>query len=112
MPTLFLILSVLAGTPNEPPTVSAGDVLVCEFEEATDRDYDGWPDGWIRRRSRELPEFLKIGILPEAPPPSRDASASGPINHCLVIQLDGGGAVISSPRCLVSPQFSLLLSVR
>ena len=121
MTAILLILSTLGTAPNDPPTVSAGEVLVCQFEEATDRDYDGWPDGWVRRRSRQLPEFLKIGIVPEptsanASLPSSaatpaDAATSG-VNHCLQIELDGGGAVMTSPPCAVSPQFSLLLSVR
>src|SRR5262245_32884455 len=60
---LILIVSALATAPNDPSGVSAGDALVCDFEEAADRNYDGWPDRWIRRRSRELPEFLEIGIV-------------------------------------------------
>src|SRR6267142_942201 len=44
---------------------SVGDVFVCDFEEQNDRDFDGWPDGWTRRRSRELPEFVRVGIVTE-----------------------------------------------
>ena len=64
--TLLPILSAFAAAPNDPASSSAGDVLICDFEDAADRDYDGWPDGWVRRYSRELPEFLKIGIVPES----------------------------------------------
>ena len=70
----------------------------------------------MRRRSRELPEFLKIGIVPE---PSGTASGglgqgdpAARHNHCLQIELDGGGAVVSSPPCPISSQFSLALTLR
>jgi hypothetical protein len=107
MTTFLLILSALATTPNNPNAVSAGEALVCDFEEGDDRDYDGWPDRWIRRKSRELPEFLKISIVPE-PGSTKGADA----NHCLQVELNGGGAVISSPPCTISSQFSLALSLR
>jgi hypothetical protein len=113
--TLFLILSTLAATPNDQPAATAGDVLICDFEEAADRDYDGWPDRWVRGRSRELPEFLKIGIVPEPGDGSttgEKSSAPRSINHCLEIQLDGGGAVLSSPPQPISSQFSLALTLR
>jgi len=80
-------------------------VFVCDFEEPYDRDYDGWPDGWRRRYSRELPEFLPVGIVPES-------GAAGPGNHCLQLALDGGGAAVQSPEVAVSAQYSLLLSLR
>src|SRR4051812_16595544 len=107
MTAFFVILAALATAPNNPTVVSAGDALVCDFEEAADRDFDGWPDQWVRKRSRELPEFLKIAIVPE-PGSSKGADA----NHCLQVELNGGGAVISSPACAISSQFSLALSLR
>src|SRR5437762_4886796 len=107
MTAFFIILATLAAAPNNPTVVSAGDALVCDFEEAADRDFDGWPDQWIRKRSRELPEFLKIGIVAE-PAGSKGADA----NHCLQVELNGGGAVISTPPCAISSQFSLALSLR
>src|SRR6185503_766386 len=58
-------------------------------------------------RSRELPEFLKIGIVAE-PGSGKGTEA----NHCLQVELNGGGAVISSPPCTISSQFSLALSIR
>ena len=33
-------------------------------------------------------------------------------NHCLQVELNGGGAVISTPPCTISSQFSLALSLR
>jgi len=119
--SLLLILATVAAAPNDPGAVSAGDVLNCDFEERTDCDYDAWPDGWTRQRSRELPEFLKIGIVQEpATNTSQAASADGkpsiaakaPVNNCLEIVLNGGGAVVASPPQPVSTQFSLSLTAR
>ncbi len=114
MTSLVVILSLLAAAPSEPGSVMAGDVLNCDFEERTDRDYDGWPDGWTRKHSRELPEFLKVGIVPEGGDGSRESGVGSrkTANHCLEIELNGGGAVISSAPQPVSTQFSLALSVR
>jgi hypothetical protein len=92
--------------------VSSGDALICDFEESADRDYDGWPDHWTRRRSRELPEFLKVGIVPELGASAAQAGSKKSANRCLQIELDGGGAVLSSPPCPISAQFSLALTVR
>ncbi|HZN35887.1 MAG TPA: hypothetical protein VFB80_18785 [Pirellulaceae bacterium] len=102
---LPLILSLLASSPSDvklPTAAGAGEVFVCDFEEATDRDYDGWPDRWVRSRGRELPEFLRIEIVP-------DPAAA---NRCLQITLDGGGAIVSSPPVAVSSHFSFLLTCR
>jgi len=114
--SLLVILSALANAPNDPPPTTAGDVLVCDFEEATDRNYDGWPDGWTRRHSRELPEFLKIGIVaePAAAAPAGPEADAAPrrVNHCLQFELDGGGAVASSPPQPISARFSLALTLR
>jgi hypothetical protein len=114
--SLVLILSLLSAAPSDPQAVSAGDVLACDFEDATDRDYDRWPDQWIRERSRDLPEFLKIGIVRE--PPGTKVLASGAaqsievVNHALEVELDGGGAIIASPPKEIHAQFSLFLTAR
>src|SRR5436190_18265006 len=106
---LALILSVLAAFPNDvglSSAAGAGEVFACGFEDAADRDYDGWPDQWIRGRSRELPEFLRIGIVPEP------GGTGTPPNHCLQIELDGGGAIVSSPPVAISSHFSYVVSLR
>ena len=106
-PSFLLILAALATAPNNPTAVSAGEAMVCDFEEAADRDYDGWPDHWIRKRSRELPEFLRIGIVAE--PGAGHATTA---NHSLQVELNGGGAIVCTPPCTISSQFSLALSIR
>ncbi len=115
MSALLIILSSFATVSSDASLVSAGDVIACDFEEAADQDFDGWPDGWTRIRSESLPEFLKIGIVPEATETGKAKvpfAASGTNNHCLQIELNGGGAMITTPRRLISAQFSLLLTAR
>ncbi|HEY2410756.1 MAG TPA: hypothetical protein VGI40_00855 [Pirellulaceae bacterium] len=116
----LIILSAVAAAPNDPGAVTAGDVLNCDFEVRTDRDYDGWPDGWTRKHSRELPEFLRVGIVEESGARGQETgdgkqgtgAGSKSLNHCLEIELNGGAAVVSSPPQPVSTQFSLAMSVR
>lgn len=108
--TLVFILSLLASSPSDvklPGAAGAGEVFQCDFEDAADRDYDGWPDLWVRDRSRELPEFLKIGIVPESP-----AGGGAAANRCLQIELDGGGATVSNPPVTISSHFSFVATVR
>lgn len=115
MSSLILILTCIAAAPSDVPTVSSGDVLVCDFEEATDRDFDRWPDHWVRQRSRALPEFLNIAIVPDTNPAAAQAGDSArmpPANHCLQIDLDGGGAELTSPPKEIHAQFSLFLTAR
>jgi hypothetical protein len=89
--------------PSGGAPAGAGDVFVCDFEDRFDKDYDAWPDGWTRRRSRELPEFLRVEIVKESEENS---------NRCLQLALDGGGAVVASPTSAISSQFSLQVSLR
>jgi hypothetical protein len=81
--------------------VAARDVYRCDFETQADQDYDLWPDGWRRIRGPGLPEFVSIGILPDA-----DA------NHALRIDLDGSGGEIASPGIAIGPQYSYVVSTR
>jgi hypothetical protein len=112
MTSLLLILSALAAPPSDPSTATVGNVFVCDFEEPSDRDFDGWPDGWTRARSRELPEFVRIGIVAEPGDSGSDSSGAVRVNHCLQIELNGGGAVVSSLPQPISPRFSFLLTLR
>lgn len=111
-----IILALLSAPPTDAPA-GAGEVFSCDFEEATDRDYDGWPDGWVRGRvvggaSRELPEFLKIGIVAESAASGTAAASGATANHSLQIELDGGGAIVSCPPIAISSHFSFMLTLR
>lgn len=93
----------------DPPAHSAGaagegtEVFACDFGDETDRNYDGWPDGWTRRRGKGYPDYVKTAIVDDGP---RDgASGTG----ALRIDLDGGAAAIYSPPIAISKSFSYLL---
>jgi hypothetical protein len=98
-----LILALIAAAGDDAAHASAADdtlphavqVLHCNFAAAHDRNYDGWPDGWIRRRGRDFPAFIKIGILPEFT--KENASTL----RYLQMELSGGSAGV------VTPLFSL-----
>lgn len=114
MTVLCWILSCLAATPNDGLPLPGGEAFVCDFELSTDRDYDGWPDGWYRHRSPALPDYLMVHIVRETPVSEAAACPDRPAatNHALQIELDGGGAMISSPLVPVSGQYSLLATCR
>lgn len=113
MNSLALILLTLAAAPTgaEPSDADSGDekpvaareVYRCDFEPASDQDYDGWPDGWRRQRGAGLPEFVKIGIVPD------DGDAA---NHVLRIDLDGSGGVVTSATIPLTPHFSYVVATR
>jgi len=145
-----LILSTLAASPTAaagpspaPGAVRAEEVFACDFEDAADQDFDGWPDGWTREHSRRFPEYVRVGIVPlgavqmsaskwqgrETSPqrgretlpqpggqyvPTALPEKAEPLpgGRVLEIELDGGGAMVSSPPFPVSPQFSLLVSAQ
>ncbi|MCE9607132.1 MAG: hypothetical protein K8U03_19785 [Planctomycetia bacterium] len=96
----LLIVAVAGGAPIEsasqagsvPPVGNkphnAADVYYCGFEEESDDDFDGWPQGWQRRRGSGYPHYLEIKI-------SREPSFAG--EYCFRMNLNGGAAAASSP---------------
>lgn len=135
--TLF-ILSALAAPPTavagepapaahratEPAAVSAGAntasttlgdaVFGCDFEAASDHDFDSHPDGWTRQFSLALPPYVRAAIVPEGKSiaAALREPASGHDNRVLRIELDGGGAALGRPAIAVGSHYSLLLSLR
>jgi hypothetical protein len=124
-----LILLALSADPNVERPVPAREVYRCDFEDAADRDYDGWPDGWQRVRGAGLPEFVRIGIVEDdgvplsvggrASPPQSAAGVAAPAapprsegNHCLRIDLDGSGGEIACPAIALTPHFSYVVRAR
>lgn len=108
-----LILSLLALTgddgaaaPMDDQLPHAVEVMRCDFALATDRNYDSWPDGWTRRRGREFPAFLKIGILPEL---TKENDAA---ERYLQMELSGGSAGIVTPLYSLGARGSFLLEAK
>jgi hypothetical protein len=91
MITCLLSLLIVAASPAAPIAErypEAAEVFSSRFDESTDRDYDGWPDHWTRRHGPGFPHYNKMLLSSEATP------AGG---RTLRIEVDGGGAVASSP---------------
>jgi hypothetical protein len=116
--SLLFLLTTLAAAPTEPSALVVDEVFSCGFDNrpgrVVDEDYDGWPDGWTRQRSLQLPEFLRVGIVAEGQTIRASAAepAAAETNRVLRMELDGGGVAVSGPALPVSSRFSLLLSLR
>lgn len=102
MHLLSILMIVAAGIePSiEGQYPAATKLLECNFDEAADRDYDLWPDGWTRRHGPGFPLYLKIGIV-------NDQTPTG--HRSLQIDMDGGGAVIYSPRVPVAQIYDYMV---
>jgi hypothetical protein len=85
-------------------SASRSTLYACDFSESVDANYDGWPDGWTRRRGAGYPPYLKVGITPIDPEAPR-----GP--RQLQMNLDGGAIQVNSPLLSVSGEYEYLLEV-
>jgi len=103
MMTLVLPLMIVAVIPEAPTEVPRGaEVFLCSFDASWDQDYDGWPDGWTRRRGATLPRYVTVRIADEPTP--EDSS-------CLRIDLNGAGAAVFGPPVPVEPTFDYAVRV-
>ena len=85
---------------NQHPTPShfdATEVFRSSFEDEGDSDFDGWPDGWTRKRGPAYPWYLEIGMHHEAAIDGQQA---------LRIKLNGASGAVLSPPIPVRSQFS------
>lgn len=99
------------GVPGISPAMDeqlphAVEIFRCNFEQAIDRNYDAWPDGWTRRRGREFPAFLKIGILPELKKENEG------LERYLQMELSGGSAAVVTPLYPLGARGSFFLEGR
>lgn len=92
--------------PHDDQLPHAVELMRCDFDSATDRNYDGWPDGWTRRRGREFPAFVKIGIQPEL---TKENEAT---ERYLQMDLSGGSAGVVTPLYPLAARGSFLLEAR
>jgi hypothetical protein len=103
---LLLPLWIVAGAAEPPIEIrhpEADTVFHCAFDAKWDRDYDGWPDGWTRRRGPGFPHYVEIEISKE------ESLGAG---RCLRIGLDGGGAAVYSPPVPVDALFRYVVEGR
>ena len=96
----LLILTAGGDASTQERYPGATQVFHVRFDESSDVDYDGWPDGWARRQGPKFPPYVKIGI--------RDEQAPGG-GRPLVIELDGGGGIAYSPLIPAEPHFDYVL---
>ncbi|MDX1945923.1 MAG: hypothetical protein SFU86_11040 [Pirellulaceae bacterium] len=102
-----LILTILAVSPSAggTPKLAEGLTYRCDFGPPADRNFDGWPDGWTRRRGPGMPDYVRVAIADDAELPA-DAG------RALRIELDGGGAQVHTPPVAIDRQFSFLATAR
>ena len=96
----WLILAALPGAPIEARYPEAVEVFRCGFEDDTDRNYDGWPDGWSREQGPGFPHFVRIEIAADRCPEGR---------RCLRMELNGGAAAAYGPAIAIQPSSSYVL---
>ena len=96
----LLMVAVNPDAPIEARYPEASEVFRCPFDASWDKNFDGWPDQWTRRRGKGFPQYVKVQI-------SDEASPAGP--GCLRIDLDGAGAVAYSPMVRVGSLYSYVL---
>ena len=85
----LLIVAGAAGAPTDSGYPEATDIFRCIFDEQSDTDFDGWPDGWTRRQGPGFPHYVKIEISDDP----KDRTPAPREHRPLRIDLDGGGAV-------------------
>jgi len=120
--TTGLIIAALLAAPGEaasdPGSAQMADnesntVYQCDFESATDENFDTWPDNWKRRGGRGFPRYIKVAIQrDDVLGAAAEDGLSNDRNHYLKIELDGGAASVYSPQSPVSSVFSYVLTAR
>jgi hypothetical protein len=96
----LLIVAAAPKAPMEGRYPDATEVFHCAFDEPSDRDCDGWPDRWTRRRGPGFPHYVKIYIDTQRAPGGQRA---------LRVDLDGGGAIAYSPPIPASSLYDYVL---
>jgi len=88
---LLLALTIVAASadaPIEARCPGATEVFYCPFDASWDKNFDHWPDKWLRRGGPRFPRYVEVEIHEEPTP------AGG---HCLRIDLNGGAVAVHSP---------------
>jgi hypothetical protein len=99
---LLPLLLTLGAGPAAVRGPEAVAVFTCDFDEPTDKNFDGWPDAWSRQRGPGFPLYVGMKI-------GRQLPANG--RQCLRVDLDGGGAAAFGPPVPVSLLFSYIVQV-
>lgn len=97
---LFLLSANAPANPAEARFPEATEVFHCAFDADADKNFDGWPDDWTRKKEIGYPIYMKIRIQPEASPGGKNS---------LRIDLDGGGAEVVSPPIPVNINYGYIV---
>jgi hypothetical protein len=79
------------------PFSGAVKVKNFSFENEDDRDFDGQPDDWIRRKGEDFPHYIKAAV---------DRNLGGKGKQSLRITANGGQAAYYSPQIKVDAEHS------
>ena len=82
------IAAVAVSAPLDVRYPAAIEVYRCDFEESSDDDFDGWPQGWTRHSGPGYPHYLEMHL-------SREPAPQG--SQCWRFDLNGGAASTMSP---------------
>jgi len=96
----LLIVAIDPAAPIEVRYPEGTEIFRCTFDESWDANFDGWPDGWTRRRGPGFPPYLSVRI---------SEKRSSPGDRCLQIDLDGAAAVAQSPLIPARHLYSYVL---
>lgn len=92
------ILAIAGSSPSDAATSDRVTLFECEFGEASDRDFNDWPDRWTRRRGPGFPPYVKARL---------DFDANDDTHGRLRIDANGASVAVLSPLIDVDPRHSL-----
>ncbi len=101
----FCIVAVGTNAPSDAHAryPEAVEIFHCGFEETWDRNFNAWPDGWLRKQGPGYPRWVKVEIVEE---PSAEGA------RCLRFDMDGGAAAALGPSVPIDARHSYVLEVR
>ena len=101
--SLLMILSVLAAPASENRHVDAVEIFSYDFGPDRDVNYDLWPDQWRREIGPGKPHYVEVQLVDD------HQAVEG---RCLRVDLNGGGALLTSPTVGVTDKFSYVVDAR
>ncbi|MGI9455747.1 MAG: hypothetical protein ACR2NU_04250 [Aeoliella sp.] len=100
---VIAILCLFGGLASRAGAANDAALFATSFGDDIDANYDEWPDRWQRTTGLLYPHYSKIGIT---------SAADTDDGRCLQIELDGGGAQLSSPPIGILAKFGYELRLK
>ncbi len=99
----LLIVAIPGDAPIEPRYPADVEVFHCDFaQDKWDKNFDHWPDGWVRERGRGFPGYLNVKLEPSLAPGGGAA---------LAMELDGGAIAAYAPPIDISQAYAYVAEV-